>query len=175
MGNVKKPLTRGERVIHWIEHNLRVPEGKDVGKPVRLRPWQKKDILKVYDNPHVTRRGIWSFARKNGKTALAAFLLLCHLVGPEAKPNSQLVSTAKTRDQAALLFELAAKMVRMSDVLFEYVGIRDHSKQLYCSELGTVYRALSSDGPHARLIDRGGQHIAVIAAVCNHAFAVGGG
>ena len=115
-------------------------------KPVRLRPWQKRDILKIYDNKHVTRRGILSFARKNGKTALAAFLLLLHLVGPEALPNSQLVSTAKTREQAALIFELAAKVVRMSDSLFEYVGIRDHSKQLYCSELGTVYRALSSDG-----------------------------
>ena len=146
MGNVKRPLTRGQKVIVWIETYCRVPEGRDVGKPVRLRSWQKRDILKIYDNPHITRRGILSFARKNGKTALAAFLLLVHLVGPEAMPNSQLVSTAKTRDQAALLFELAAKMVRMSPELFEYIGIRDHSKHLYCTDLGTVYRALSSDG-----------------------------
>lgn len=146
MGNVRKPKTRGERVICWIETHCRVPEGKDVGKPVRLRVWQKRDILKIYDNPHVTRRAIISFARKNGKTALAAFLLLCHLVGPEALPNSQLVSTAKTREQAAIIFELSAKVVRMSPDLFEYVGIRDHSKQLYCSELGTIFRALSSDG-----------------------------
>ena len=147
MGNVKKKRTRGELVIWWIETYCRIPEGKDVGKPVRLRAWQKRDILKIYDNPKaITRRGILSFARKNGKTALAAFLLLVHLAGPEHLLNSQLISTAKTRDQAALLFELAAKIVRMSPQLTEYIGIRDHAKHLYCPELGTVYRALSSDG-----------------------------
>jgi hypothetical protein len=90
---------------------------RDVGKPVKLRKWQRAEILKIYDNPAGTRRAIISFGRKNGKTALAAFLLLLHLCGPEAKPNSQLFSAAQSRDQAAVLFALAAKMVRMSSDL----------------------------------------------------------
>lgn len=138
-------LTRGERNIAWIEKHCRIPDGKFVGKAVELRDWQKKEICKIYDNPHGTRTAILSFGRKNAKTTLSAFLLLLHLVGPEAKPNSQLVSTALSRDQAAILFALAAKIVRLSPTLNPVVGIRDHAKQLYCSELGTLYKALSSD------------------------------
>lgn len=86
-----------------------------------------------------------SFGRKNGKTALAALLLLLHLVGPEARRNSSLYSAAQSRDQAAILFSLAAKIVRMSPDLVAYIVIRENAKQLFCSELGTIYRALSAD------------------------------
>jgi len=84
-------------------------------------------------------------ARKNAKTALAAFIVLLHLCGPEAKANSQLYSAAQSRDQAAILFELAAKVVRMSPDLSEYVNIRDTAKELLCGELGTFFKALSAD------------------------------
>jgi phage terminase large subunit-like protein len=127
----------------------RVPEGRDVGKPVRLRKWQSAEVLKIYDNPAGTRRAIISFGRKNGKTALAAFLLLLHLVGPEARPNCQLYSAAQSREQASVLFALAAKMIRMSPDLIKYVVVRDTAKQLFCAELGTLYRALSADATTA--------------------------
>lgn len=140
---------RGNRNIRWIQKFCVVPEGRDVGKPVKLRPWQKAEIRKIYDNPHGTRRAILSFGRKNGKTALSAFLLLLHLCGPEARPNSQLFSAAQSRDQAAILFALAAKIVRMSPGLSSFVGIRDTAKQLYCDELGTLYRALSAEASTA--------------------------
>lgn len=140
-----KKLTRGQRNIRWIEDYCRIPEGKYVGKPVRLRAWQKREICKIYDNPAGTRTAILSFARKNAKTTLASFLLLLHLCGPEAVVNSQLVSTALSRDQAAILFALAAKIVRMSPHINDVVGVRDTAKQLYCPELGTLYKALSAD------------------------------
>src|SRR5690606_4166947 len=95
------------------------------------------------------RRAIVSFGRKNGKTALAAWLLLLHLCGPETRPNSQLYSAAQSRDQAAILFSLAAKTVRMSPDLNAVVTIRDTAKQLYCEELGTLYRALSAEASTA--------------------------
>ncbi len=140
-----KPLTRAERIISWIEEYCYVPEGKDVGKPVKLRAWQKDDIKKIYDNKKGTRRAILSFGRKNGKTSLAALLLLCHIAGPEAADNSQLYSAAQSRDQAALLFSLAAKIVRMSPELSQIVTIKDSTKQLGCPEFGTTYRALSAE------------------------------
>ncbi len=132
---------------------MRVPEGRLVGKPLVLREWQKSELRKIYDNPNKTRRAILSFGRKNGKTALAACLLLLHLCGPEARPNSQLFSAAQSREQAAVLFALAAKMVRMNPALDiahgGVVTIRDTAKQLYCAELGTLYRALSADASTA--------------------------
>lgn len=124
-----------------------VPEGKLVGKPMKLSPKQKKWIRTIYDSP--TRRIIISMARKQGKTAFAACLLLLHLVGPESRTNSQLYSAAQSRDQAALLFSLAAKMVRMSPDLQTYVSVKDTAKMLVCSERGTSYRALSADASTA--------------------------
>lgn len=88
-------------------------------------------------------------ARKNAKTTFAAFLLLLHTCGPEARPNSQLFSAAQSRDQAAILFALAAKIVRMSPDLAGVVVIRDTAKQLFCPELGTLYRALSAEASTA--------------------------
>lgn len=144
-----KRLSRSARNIRWIERHCRIPEGRDVGKPVKLRPWQKAEIRKIYDNPAGTRRAILSFGRKNGKTALAAFLCLLHVAGPEAKTNGQLYSAAQSRDQAAILFSLAAKVVRMSPDLSAHVLIRDTAKELVCEELGTRYKALSADATTA--------------------------
>lgn len=141
------PVSRAKRNIAWIERYLVVPEGRMVGQPMRLREWQKDIIRGIYDQP--TRRAIISFGRKNGKTALSACLLLLHLCGPEARANSQLFSAAQSRDQAAILFSLAAKMVRMSPVLNGVVTVRDTAKQLFCKELGTLYRALSADASTA--------------------------
>jgi phage terminase large subunit-like protein len=124
-----------------------VPEGKLVGQPVQLRKWQRDLLIQIYGSP--TRRAIISFGRKNGKTALSAFLLLLHLCGPEARPNSQLFSAAQSREQAAVLFNLGAKCVRMSPDLSAVVQIRDTAKELLCPELGTRYRALSAEASTA--------------------------
>ena len=132
-------------IIDWIEAHCRLPEGPRVGDTVRLRLWQQDEIAKIYNNAVGTRRAIISFARKNAKTALAAFLLLVHLCGPRAKPNSNLYSAAQSRDQAAVVFTLAAKIVRLSPTLSTCVAIRDTAKQLACPEIGTLYRALSAE------------------------------
>ena len=140
-------MSRGERNIAWIEAHCVVPEGRFVGQPLVLTVQQRQWVRSIYDTP--TRRFILSMARKQGKTCFAACLLLLHLVGPEARPNSQLYSAAQSRDQAGLLFALATKMVRLSPDLRQYVSVRDTAKQLYCAELGTLYRALSADASTA--------------------------
>lgn len=140
-------VTRGERNIDWIQRHCRIPEGKFVGQPVKLAEFQQDVIRGIYDTP--TRRAIVSFGRKNAKTTLSAFLLLLHLCGPESRANSQLYSAAQSRDQASILFALAAKVVRMSPDLAAVVTIRDTAKQLFCPDLGTLYRALSADAATA--------------------------
>ena len=75
-------------------------------------------------------RQTWSGAQgrtgdRTTKPSLSAALLLAHLCGPPAhnKPNSQLFSAAQSRDQAGLIFALAAKMVRMNKDLAQAVVI----------------------------------------------------
>jgi phage terminase large subunit-like protein len=140
-------MTRGERNAAWIEEYCRVPEGKLVGQRVKLTPQQRDWLCQIYDSP--TRTFILSMGRKNAKTATSAFILLLHLCGPEAVTNGQLFSAAMSREQAAILFALAAKIVRMSPDLSACVMIRDSGKQLFCPELGTLYRALSAESSTA--------------------------
>jgi phage terminase large subunit-like protein len=160
----RQKLTRGERVIRFIEHYCRVPEGKLVGKPMVLDPFQKLFILCVYDNPWLTTLAILSIARKNGKTALIAAILLAHVVGPEAVLNSQVVSGAQTRDQAALVFKLALKMVNLNPDLRKLIRDVPSSKTLIGLPMNVEYRALSAEGgsnmglsPLLAIIDEMGQ------------------
>jgi phage terminase large subunit-like protein len=138
-------------IIAFVEELCFIPEGRYVGKKLELFEWQKAEIGRIYDSPHGTRRAILSMGRKNAKTTLAACLLLAHLCGPPArnKPNSQLYSAAQSRDQAGIIFSLAAKMVRMNPALFQAVTIQETAKSLTCAELGTRYRALSADATTA--------------------------
>ena len=143
------PLSRAERNIAWCERHLRLPDGKFVGQPLRMAQFMKDDFRAIYDNPNGTRRAIISRGRKNAKTTESAMIVALHLCGPEARPNGQLFSAAQSRDQAAILFSLAAKMIRMSPDLSQVVTIRDTAKQLHCAELGTLYRALSAEAATA--------------------------
>ena len=150
--SVSRPLgnLRSEMVIGFIESMLQVPEGSHVGEPLRLRDWQKNFLRAIYDNPAGTRRAILSMARKNGKTALLAALVIVHLACKGiARRNSVIVSSASSRDQAAILFDLAAKMVRQSPALNKLFRIGDTRKEISYAPLGTVYRALSADATTA--------------------------
>lgn len=114
-----------------------------MGQPLKLTQFQKKIIVGIYNSP--TRRAIVSFARKNSKSTIAALLVILHLVGPEARANSQLFSAAQSRDQAGIVFALAAKIIRMSPELSAHAIVRDTAKELFCSGLGTLYKALSAE------------------------------
>ncbi|MCC8618916.1 terminase large subunit [Xanthomonas vesicatoria] len=141
--------SRAGRVIAFIEKYCLTPDGAKVGEPMILAEFQKDFIRDVYDNPADTRRAYLSIGRKNGKTGLIAALLLAHLVGPEAKQNSQIVSGAMSRDQAALVFNLASKMVQLSADLSGIVKIIPSGKRLVGLPLNTEFRALAADGKTA--------------------------
>ena len=63
-------MTRGEKIVAFIEAYCKIPEGAQVGQPMKLMKFQKQFILDVYDNPHGTSRAYLSVAKKNGKSAL---------------------------------------------------------------------------------------------------------
>jgi phage terminase large subunit-like protein len=59
-------------IIEFIETVCFIPEGRFVGKKLKLFDWQKDLIRLIYDNPHGTRRALISMGRKNAKTTLSA-------------------------------------------------------------------------------------------------------
>lgn len=145
----KKPKTRGERVIAFIEKYCLVPEGTLLGKPVKLLDFQKRFIKAVYDNPAGTSRAYLSIARKNGKTGLIACLLLAHIVGPEAYQNGRIVSGARSRKQAAEVFNYAAKMVMMSPELSKLARIVPSAKMIVGLAKNVEYQASSAEAKSA--------------------------
>lgn len=142
-------MTRGEKVIAFIERYCRVPDGEHLGEPMQLADFQKKFILEIYDNPHGTHSAYLSIARKNGKTGLIAGLLLAHLVGPEAVQNSQIVSGAMSREQAAIVFDLAVKIVNLNPELQRIVRVVPSGKRLYGLLCNVEYKALAAEGKTA--------------------------
>lgn len=140
---------RAQRVIDFIHRYCVVPEGKLVGQPMRLEPFQQDFIRAVYSNPAGTRRGILSIARKNGKSGLIAAMVLAHIVGPEARLNAQIVSGARSRDQAALVFNLAWKMCQLSDELSKLVRVVPSGKRLIGLPMNVEYRAMAAEGKTA--------------------------
>ena len=135
-------MTRGEKICEFIEKLCVVPEGKLVGQPMKLMAFQRKFILDIYDNPKGTSRAYLSVGRKNGKSALIAAILLAHIVGPEAKTNSQIISGARSREQAALVFKLAEKMVRLSPSLSKVIRIVPSQKMLIGLLCNVEYKAI---------------------------------
>ena len=159
-----KKETRAERVIRFIEEYLVVPEGALVGKPLKLADFQKKFIKDLYDNKHGTRRAYLSCARKNSKSATIACILLAHIIGPERVLNSQIVSGARSRDQAALIYHLAEKMLNLQPKFKGLYRLVPSSKRIIGLKSNVEFRALSADGqtahglsPVLALLDEVGQ------------------
>lgn len=166
MNGKQQALTTGQKVIKFIETHCRIPEGAKVGQKLKLAEFQKKFILEIYDNPHGTHHGYLSIGRKNGKTGLIAAIVLAHLVGPVAIQNSHIVSGARSRKQAALVFRLADKMVGLSPTLRTRIKATPSAKKLTGLAMNTVYEAISAEAkttlgesPVLAILDEVGQVI----------------
>lgn len=153
---------RAQRAIDWIEQYCWY-----AGKRITLLPHQRADLIKILrstDEGPPVRRAILSYGRKNGKTFFCALLVLLFLIGPEAAPDTEIYSAARSRDQAAIVFKFAAAIVRSSPDIADHVGIRDTVKELYVHSMRTLYKALSADaktklglGPRLVIHDELGQ------------------
>lgn len=140
---------RVQRIVNFIER-LVIPSGIGQGKPFKLRLWQKLFIANVYGPQDAKlnrkiRRAILSVARKNGKTALAAALILVHLIGPEAKLNGEVYSAATDRNQAGHIYKMAKQMIELDEDLMALTACMDSIKRIVCYAFGSFYQSLSAD------------------------------
>lgn len=142
-------LSRADKVILFCE-SLPVTSGALAGSQFRFRPWQKKEIRKIYKTDKRGRRqvrtSVLSFARKNGKTDLVVRLALCHIAGPEAEERGEVYSAANDRFQAGRTFSEMVAIIERVPWLAARISIRRHSKELEdIGGTGTTFAALSAD------------------------------
>lgn len=147
----KPGLSRSGRVVSFIQ-SLPITSGMHAGRKFKLRPWQKKIIREIYRTrrgKRIVRTALITVARKNGKSALASAMALCHLLGPEAEERGQCFSAAADREQAAIIFrEMEAVILRVPE--FEArCHVQSFHKQITDTISGTVYRAMSADARKA--------------------------
>lgn len=83
--------------------------------------------------------------KKNAKSWTSAFFPLYRLMFP-LTPQVHCYGAASSRDQASIVFENAATMVRESRLLSADVKILDSTKRIVRRDGRGVYRVISSDG-----------------------------
>jgi phage terminase large subunit-like protein len=82
--------------------------------------------------------------RKNGKTELAAALALYFLLF-DGETGAEVYSAAADKDQAALVFHVAAQMIRNDAELLAQCELVDSQKRIVHRASGSFYRAISAE------------------------------
>jgi phage terminase large subunit-like protein len=140
--------SRGYEAIDFIETLCRLTEDSiagNVGDKFTLRDWQKNLLIHLYaekeDGFLKHRRALIGVARKNGKSALIASLVLEQLV--LGVRGGQIYSAAADKEQARIIFKTVKRMIELEPELSEILQVFQNS--IYNASTGSVYRALSSD------------------------------
>jgi phage terminase large subunit-like protein len=141
-------LSRSEAVCVFLE-NLTISQGRLHGSTLRLRPFQRDFVEKVYrtveDGRRPVRTAVLSVGRKNGKTQLAAGLALAHLCGPEAEPRGEVYSCANDRAQAGKIFSEMCALIKPHEYLRARCNVLQHTLKIIDLETGSLYQALSRE------------------------------
>ncbi len=140
---------RGRAAIQFIEQCCPHTIGKWAGQPFVLTPWQREFIYEVFANVdehgrRLTRRAFLQIARKQGKSELAAAVAL-FLLAADNEASPQIFGAAQDRDQASLIFDVAAQMVERSESLRNVCKVVLSTKRIICPENAGYYRAIPAD------------------------------
>jgi phage terminase large subunit-like protein len=146
-------LEGAERVRAFFSRFLRHSKGHWAGRPFELAPWQWEEIiLPLYgtlraDGLRRYRQGYLSFARKAGKSTLAAGLGLYHLIA-DGEPGAEVYTAAASRDQASLIFSEAANMVAQSPELQARLTVSRATKRIVDRQTMSTMKAVSAEAPN---------------------------
>ena len=111
------------RVDAFAREYIRVPKGTGAGEPMRLRPWQRQIVKRLYPpTGKRPRQGLVSLPRGNGKSGLAAVLAVYGLLA-DGVEGAQVAVVASDERQARIVFSAARRMLELDPRLREQVQI----------------------------------------------------
>src|SRR5580765_8109631 len=135
---------RAVRLINCLTHT----KGPFAQQPFRLRAWQIKILRRLFTTRRDGRRRyrtcLLMLPRKNGKTELAAALAIYFLLF-DGEIGGEVYSAAADKDQAALVFDVAAQMIRHDPELEAQCELVDSQKRIVHRTSGSFYRAISAE------------------------------
>lgn len=140
---------KADKAVEFFEKYLTHTKGKWAGKPFHLLGWQDDLIRKIFgtvneDGWRQYRKVYAEIPKKNGKSEICAGIALKLLVA-DGEHGGEIYSAAADRDQASIVFNVAAQMVRNNKELSKRLRIIDSQKRIIAPKTGSFYRVLSSD------------------------------
>jgi phage terminase large subunit-like protein len=145
---------RPDRVVEFVETFCQMSKGEWAGKPMRLLDWQKRDILEPLFGWHDDqgRRRYRTAAiftpKKQGKSTMMSALALYFLLG-DGEPGAEVISAACDRNQAAIIYQEAAQMVRASPSLSRVLEVVESRKTILHRASASRYYVISADSYRA--------------------------
>lgn len=155
-------IAAGERIVAFIEQYCRHSKGEWAGRRITLEEWQRRTWRAVFgwmrrDGSRRYRVAYIEIPRKNAKSTTAGAVGLYLQVG-DREPGAEIYSSATKEDQAKIVWEAAAAMVKQSPELKRF--ILPLKKNLSCERLGSKFQPLGADSktldglnPHGNIVD----------------------
>ena len=140
---------RARRAVRFFEEALIHTDGRWAGKPFVLDPWQRQDIETVFGTVdetgnRVIRTWFMGIPKKNGKSEMAAGIAL-KLLFADDENAAEIYGAAADREQAEIVFKVASRMARHSEMLGPLATIVDSRKRIVYHDWLGVYQACSAE------------------------------
>lgn len=149
-----------EIAIAFLE-TLKIPEGPNAGKPLKLAGFQKDFVRGALDPANMV--ACLSIGRGNAKTALSAGLAAAAVMGKwDNQPKREIILAARNRDQAKTAFNFIVGFIEsLPDEEQELFTIRRGSRLEveYSGNGGGLARCIAADG---RSILGGAPNLAIL-------------
>ncbi|MEM1355439.1 MAG: terminase TerL endonuclease subunit [Planctomycetota bacterium] len=131
-----------------LANSLTFGDGPHTGQRLKLAPFQVEIIHRLCD-PHVETGAVW-IPKKNGKTMMAALLVLAELVHGLANNLSPEVYSASGtgKDQSALVFRAVAGFINNTPALQKFFWVRENIYKVESREKTRpgFYKCVVADG-----------------------------
>lgn len=156
------------KAIDWFEGVLKLSEGQFEGQPLRLHPSQAFIVGSIFgwkraDGTRRFRRAYIEQGKGNGKSPLAGGIGIYGMTA-DGEAGAQIYAAAARKEQAAILFQDACKMVRKSPALerrLNFSGGLGREFNIAHHKSGSFFRPISKEAgksgsgprPHFALCD----------------------
>jgi phage terminase large subunit-like protein len=169
-GDLAYMPARAARVENFFERVLHHTKGRFARAPFLLHDWQADDIIRPifgtvrFDGQlsewvRLYNEAWLELGRGDGKSEVLAGIALYLLCG-DGEEGAEVYGAAADKDQAALVFNVAKRMVELSPILSHRLVVVDSRKRITDPKTSSVYQVIAADaagnlgqGPHGIVFD----------------------
>ena len=142
-GLMARPKAAASKVIEFIEEHCRIPEGRDVGKPVQAAGMAEAQHPADLRQPARHAAGDRQLRPEERQDGVRGVPVVCHICGPQAQAELPAVLGGAVEGPGGdPVQRWRRRSSGLSPTLLPAIVIRDTAKEIFCPGLGTLYKAL---------------------------------